>query len=169
VNVRPLFPSLLLALSIPAFGGANYDELVAKDKPVAHWTSNPTLTEPLLQGGATLGEGPRPPEYPDFGTSNHALVLQKAGASLRIPDADGAYTFKKGDSITMEAWVQCDQLAHGQNAYIVGKGRTYRQGMPAHNQNWAMRLREEDGTARVSFVFRDERDATAKGEEFWHR
>src|SRR5260221_243874 len=41
--------------------------------------------------------------------------------------------------------------------------------MPPHNQNWGLRLREADGTARVSFVFRDERDATSKGEEFWHR
>lgn len=167
--VNPLLRFLVpLALSTSAFA-ASYDELVAKDKPIAHWSSNPQVTTPLLCSGAEIGEGPRPPAYPQFTASNHALVLHQPGASLRIADADSRFAFKKGESITMEAWVQCDGLNHGQNAYIIGKGRTGRPGMPAHNQNWGLRLREIDGTARVSFVFRDERDATAGGEEFWHR
>ncbi|MEQ1861014.1 MAG: DUF1553 domain-containing protein [Chthoniobacteraceae bacterium] len=160
----------LLLLPLAACSLAStYDGIVAKDKPVAHWTSNPGLTKSLLTGGATLGDGPRPPEFPDFGTTNHSIVLQKPGASLRVPDEKGDFTFKKGDSITLEAWVQCDALANGQNSYIVGKGRTGRAGMPAHNQNWGLRLREEDGTARISFVFRDERDATDNSQDFWHR
>ncbi len=169
MNVLSRLP-VLLALTASALASP-YDDLVGKDKPVAHWASNPALTQSLLQGGAELGAGPRPPEYPGFGDTNHAIILGKAGASLRVPDpgADSNYDFKKGDSITLEAWVRCDQLGNGQNSYIIGKGRTGRPGQPAHNQNWALRLREEDGTARVSFVFRDERDAKAKGEEFWHR
>ncbi len=169
MNVPSRLP-ILLALAASAFASP-YDDLVGKDKPVAHWTSNPALTKSLLQAGAELGDGPRPPEYPPFGDTNHAIILGKPGASLRIPDpgADSIYDFKKGDSITLEAWVRCDQLGNGQNSYIIGKGRTGRPGQPAHNQNWGLRLREEDGTARVSFVFRDERDATSKGEEFWHR
>ena len=127
------------------------------------------VTEPLLRGGAELGEGPRPPLYPQFNATNHALVLHQAGASLRIADTDHRFAFKKGETISVEAWVQCDGLSHNQNAYIIGKGRTGRDGQPPHNQNWGLRLREIDGTARVSFVFRDERDATAGGEEFWHR
>jgi hypothetical protein len=167
VNALTRLP-ILLALATPAFGAA-YDDLIANDKPIGYWNSNPTATQPLLQGGAQLGEGPRPPEFPAFTDSNHALVLGKPGASLRIPDTDNQFDFKKGDSITLEAWVQCDQLGHGQNSYIIGKGRTGRPGQPSHNQNWGLRLREEDGTARVSFVFRDERNATEKGDEFWHR
>ena len=155
-------------LSASAFA-AGYDDLIAKDKPIAHWSSNPQATEPLLRGGAELGEGPRPPAYPQFIASNHALVLHHPGASLRIADTDRRFAFKKGEKITMEAWVQCDELTHGQNAYIVGKGRTGREGLPPHNQNWGLRLREMDGTARLSFVFRDERDATTASEEFWHR
>ena len=163
------FPALLALAATAA--AAPYDELVSKDQPVAHWTSNPALTQALLQGGAGLGEGPRPPEFALFGAENHAVVFAQPGASLRLPDpgAHSKFDFKKGESITLEAWVQCDELGRGQNAYLIGKGRTGRPGQPAHNQNWGLRLREEDGTARVSFVFRDERDATSKGDEFWHR
>ena len=147
----------------------SYDDIIAKDKPVKHWSSNPEATQPLLVGGAEIAEGPRPPEYPQFIPTNHAVVLHQPGASLRIGDSDHQFTFKKGDTITLEAWVQCDTLGHGQNAYIIGKGRTSRAGMPPHNQNWGLRLREADGMAHLSFVFRDERDATADSEEFWHR
>jgi hypothetical protein len=169
VNLLTRFPTLLL-LALPAFA-SEYDDLLAKDQPVAYWSANPADTRPLLQGGAQIGAGPRPPEFPAFGQDNSALVLTKPGASLRIPDpgAGSIYDFKKGDSITLEAWVQCDQLGNGQNVYVIGKGRTGRPGQPAHNQSWGLRLRETDGTARVSFVFRDERNATDKGEEFWHR
>lgn len=163
-----LLSSLLLVVTASAFA-ARYDDLINKDKPAAYWNSNPSQTEALLQGGAKSAEGPRPPEFPDFVGSNHSIALTKPGASLRIPDEQGALTFKKGDSITLEAWVQCDALGNGQNAYIIGKGRTGRKDMPAHNQNWGLRLREQDGTARVSFVFRDERDAKTNNEEFWHR
>ena len=167
--MNPLFRFLaLLALTASAYA-SGYDDLIAKDKPITHWSSNPTVTQPLLQGGAEIAEGPRPPAYPQFPTSNHAIGLHQPGASLRIPDAERRFAFKKGESITIEAWVQCDALSHGQNSYIIGKGRTGRAGEPPHNQNWGLRLREADGTARVSFVFRDERDATSGGEEFWHR
>ncbi len=161
---------LLLALTASTFA-APYDALIARDKPAAHWSSNPEATEPLLQNGATITAGPRPPEFPAFGAENHAIDFTKPGARVRIadPGADSIYDFKKGESITLEAWVQCDQLGDGQNAYIIGKGRTGAAGQPAHNQNWALRLREDDGTARISFVFRDERNAHEKGGEFWHR
>jgi hypothetical protein len=167
VNALTRFP-LLFVLAGSAFAGT-YDDLVQKDKPITHWNANPANTQSLLTGGAELGEGPRPPEFPQFGETNHALSLKKAGASLRLDDSKGLYTFTKGESITLEAWVQCDTLGHGQNAYIIGKGRTGNPGMPANNQNWGLRLREADGSARVSFVFRDERDATTGSEEFWHR
>lgn len=169
MNLLTRFPILVLLASSAV--AAPYDDLIYKDKPVSYWNSNPADTEPSLQGGATIGEGPRPPQFPMFGETNHAIVLAQPGARMRLadPGADSKYDFKKGDSITIEAWVQCDSLGRGQNSYIVGKGRTGRPGMPPHNQNWGLRLREEDGTARVSFVFRDERDATAKGDEYWHR
>jgi hypothetical protein len=161
-----LFFGLLLSASAIA---GSYDELVARDKPIRHWTSNPQITQPLLIGGAEIAEGPRPPEFPQFIASNHAVAFHQPGASLRIADTDHQFTFKKGDSLSLEAWVQCDALGHGQNAYIIGKGRTGRPGLPPHNQNWGLRLRETDGLAHISFVFRDERDATSDSEQFWHR
>lgn len=169
VNLLTRFPVLLL-LAAPAFASP-YDDLIAKDQPVAYWNSAPATTQPLLQGGAKLDAGPRPPEFPGFGAENHAIILSQPGASVRIPDpgANSPFDFKKGDSITLEAWVKCDQIGNGQNVYVIGKGRTGRPGQPPHNQSWGLRLRETDGTARVSFVFRDERNATEKGEEFWHR
>ncbi len=169
VNLLTRLP-LLLVLAGPTFA-APYDDLIAKDKPAAYWNSNPATTQALLQGGAEIAEGPRPPEFPAFGEANHGIVFRKPGASLRLPDpgADSIYDFKKGENITLEAWVQCDQLGNGQNSYIIGKGRTSRPGQPSHNQNWGLRLREEDGTARVSFVFRDERNASKDSSEFWHR
>ncbi len=114
-------------------------------------------------------KGPVRRIFPSFSRTTTRIGLHQPGASLRIEDKDRRFSFKKGESITVEAWVQCDGLNRGQNAYIIGKGRTGREGLPPHNQNWGFRLREIDGTARVSFVFRDERDATADGEEFWHR
>lgn len=169
VNVLTRLP-ILVALAASATA-APYDDLIAKDKPVAYWNANPDKTKPLLHGGAEIAEGPRPPEFPDFIESNHAISLHKPGASLRIadPGENSIFDFKKDDSITLEAWVQCDELGDGRNVYLVGKGRTGRKDQPPHNQNWGLRLREEDGTARVSLVFRDERDATAKGDSGWHR
>jgi hypothetical protein len=163
-----LLTSLLLAFTAPAFA-AGYNDLVAKDKPLAHWDSNPARTESLLQGGAKIAEGPRPPQFTQFGADNHGIAFSKPGASLQLKDTEKKFTFKKGDGITLEAWVQCEGIGDGANQYIVGKGRTGAAGQPPHNQNWALRLAGQDGTARVNFLFRDERNATDGKQDYWHR
>ena len=167
----PRFATALFCLATTSLFAGSYDDLVAKEQPVAHWSSNPAKTQSLLTGGAEITEGPRPPDYPHFGAENHALLLHKPGASLRFadPGAESIYDFKKGDSITLEAWVQCEKIGNGHGVYLVGKGRTGQADLPPHNQNWALRLREGDGNARVSFLFRDERNANKASEEFWHR
>src|SRR5678816_3287455 len=73
VNLLTRLP-ILVALASSAVA-ASYDDLIYKDKPVSYWNSNPADTEPSLQGGATIGEGPRPPQFPMFGDSNHAIVF----------------------------------------------------------------------------------------------
>ncbi len=168
--LRPvkLLASLLFACAAPAFA-ASYDDLIAKDKPIEHWSANPAKTESLLQDGAKIVPGPRPPQHPQFGAENHGIAFSKPGASLRLTDPEKRFAFKKGEGITLEAWVQCDGIGDGGNAYIVGKGRTGAAGQPAHNQNWALRLFGQDGTARVNFLFRDERNATDGNQDFWHR
>ena len=156
VKLLARFPLLLLAAA-PAFG-APYDDIIGKDKPAAYWNSNPAATQALLRAGAELGDGPRPPEYPQFIETNHAVLLGKPGASLRIPDpgADSIYDFKKGDSITLEAWVRCDQIGNGQNSYIVGKA-AQAPARPAGAIKLGPASARGGRTARVSFVFRDER------------
>jgi hypothetical protein len=54
-----------------------------------------------------------------------------------------------------------------ENVYIVGKGRTHEPGFPRDNQNWALRLRERAGTARVSFLFASA--PTPREPGAWHR
>ncbi len=162
---------LLLALAVLPALAARHDDELAKDAPVAVWNFPTTTDAKIFHGGAKLGadgSGPSGSSYPDHSPQNHALILSQPGASVRVPD-DGRLTFKKGDPITLEAWVQLDAIGQGQNIYIIGKGRTGRAGYPPHNQNWGLRLREIDGTARISFVFRDERDATTPGDAHWHR
>lgn len=168
--LRPvkLLASLLLAFIAPAFAGS-YDDLIAKDKPIEHWSANPAKTESLLQDGAKIVAGPRPPQYAQFGAENHGIAFSKPGASIRLKDPEKRFAFKKGEGITLEAWVQCDGIGDGGNQYIIGKGRTGAAGQPAHNQNWALRLVGQDGSARVNFLFHDERNATDGKPDFWHR
>ena len=167
----PRLTAGLLLWSAMALLAGPYEERLEKDRPVAQWTANPALTQPLLHGGAEIGEGPRPPRHPAFSGSNHAMVFGRPGASLRVPDpgAESPFDFRKGESLTLEAWVQCDALGEGHGPYLVGKGRLGQAGQPPHNQNWALRLREGDGLARVSFLFRDERNATDSSQDYWHR
>ena len=115
--------------------------------------------------------GPRPPAFPDFSATNQAAVFSGKGGSLRVsdPGVKSAFDFTLGDSITIEAWVQCGALKDEQQTYIIGKGRTQNPGVPAHNQNWALRLRGAGGVACVSFLFRDARNRSNAGNEDWHR
>jgi hypothetical protein len=161
-----------LALALPPeLVAGSYQDEVRRDRPAAYWSFDEAGLDSHLHGGAAIGKGPSGRSYPDFAEGNRALLLQKPGASLRVPDAgpSSAFDFKIGDTATLEAWVQCTALGTGQNVYVIGKGRTGREGQPAHNQNWGLRLRERAGHAHVSFVFRDERDAAASSDEFWHR
>ena len=107
---------------------------------------------PLVAHGGVQRDvpGPRPPEFPDFDTGNTAVKLD-------------------GDAITIEAWVKVDGLRAGENAYIVGKGRTGTPEFTDDNQNWALRVREAKGQACVSFLFATRRTDTAKADAHWHR
>lgn len=93
---------------------------------------------------------------------NRALVLKKECGWLRVPDSldAGPLDFTAGDAITLEAWVKIDSIGKNANVYIVGKGRTY-ESSRIENQNYALRLRESSGTARVSFLFATADSATA--------
>jgi mono/diheme cytochrome c family protein len=143
--------------------------------PVAHWDFGPEETSPLVAHGGVHRDvpGPRPPEFPDFEPNNTAVRFDGSGAhySFAGTGKDSPLNFDNGDAITIEAWVDMDDVKGGENFYIVGKGRTGDPEFAKDNQNWALRVREQKGKAHASFLF-----ATLRGKEaglakdaHWHR
>ena len=112
--------------------------------------------------------GPRRPDYPRFEQTNEAASFDGKGARLEIkdPGANSLFDFKNGDAFTVEAWVKPDGLRKGENATIIGKGRTDPKGPTPNNQNWAVRLRVLYDTACLNFLFATPADG--KGVQ-WHR
>jgi len=181
VNFHPALLFFLAALPTSA-AGPTYRELLLADRPVAYWRFDtieecctPNETHQSLRANAgdkvsLLEPGPRPPEFPAFSEENSAADFTgyERDTYLRVkdPGTKSEFDFENGDTITMEAWVQCQHIAEGRNVYIVGKGRTGSPGFASDNQNWALRLRGQAGVACPSFVFRDRENAGEKG---WHR
>ena len=144
------------------------------DGPVARWNFGQEEATPLVAHGGVMRDvpGPRPQEFPDFDPANTAAKFDGDGAHFSFADhgAGSIFDFGNGDAITIEAWVRTDDLRAGGNVYIIGKGRTLTPGFAADNQNWALRLREVSGQARVSFLFATARaDAATKADANWHR
>ena len=127
------------------------------DKSTARWDFGPEEATPLRSQGGVHRDvpGPRPPEYPDFEAGNTAVRLDGSGAHLEVDDTgtESLFDFTNRDAIAIEAWVQVDDLRAGENLYVIGKGRTGAPGFAADNQNWALRVRERQGKACVSFLF----------------
>ena len=127
-----------------------------------------------LPKGSLVGDakidlvGPTGEFFRGLPETNMALQLDGKGDYARVPDdgVHGSLDFQQGEPITIEAWVRLDQIQSGQNVYIVGKGRTHRDG-PKDNQNYALRLRGVGRDWRISFLFRSAGDAEAKPD--WHR
>lgn len=171
----------LLLVSIAAavvHADQSYVDMVKADQPVAWWRFEEESAGDIrsefnaeLFAGKRVGsvsqnrKGPAGKAYPLFGAKNRAAFW--AGSSyFRVTDPGdkSLLDFQQGDAITIEAWVNSDQLANDRQNYIVGKGRTWRNGEKLENQNYALRIRGIDGTARLSFLFRSAGD---KGE--YHR
>ncbi|MES2788051.1 MAG: DUF1549 domain-containing protein, partial [Planctomycetota bacterium] len=162
-----IFHSLLwLLIAGPVWGA---------DRPaVIRWDFGTEESTPLRSHGTVLRDvaGPRPPRYPDFEAGNTAIKLDGSGAHLSFEDtgAQSPFDFQQGDAITIEAWVQVEELRSGENVYIIGKGRTGSRGFAADNQNWALRVRETRGTAGLSFLFATAPVSGAmKSDAHWHR
>ena len=117
--------------------------------PVVRWDFGSEESTPLQSVGGVHRDipGPRAPDYPDFDANNTAIRLDGQGAHLSFDDTgtSSPYDFTNGNSITVEAWVQVDELKSGENVYVIGKGRTGSEGFVADNQNWALRVREVNG------------------------
>lgn len=176
---------VLLGMGGPANADeSEYHRIVAESKPIARWsfTASPSTeswsganvgessaTLPAEVRGRILREasGPTRSRFPLFAASNDAIWLDGQSGSLRFDDPgdESAFDFGLKDEITIEAWVSPEQIPLGQQVYIVGKGRTGNEGTKADNQNWALRLRNVNGSLRVSFLYRGR---TENGERF-HR
>lgn len=164
---------------------AGYTQLIVADQPTAYWTFDGE--EPLaphsssavassLKAAKTAGqvklavEGPRADRFPLFDDKNNAAQFFGDGGRIVVDDLgdDSAFDFKKGDAITLEAWVNCTKLGEDQQVYLIGKGRTNNEGVAKENQNWALRLRGQKGQACVSFLFRSADNRSGERNDF-HR
>ncbi len=113
--------------------------------------------------------GPRPPHFPNFGPNNTAVLFDGDGAyySIDDPGDDSDFDFDLGDRLTIDAWVDLHSIGSGENVYVIGKGRTGNKRFARDNQNWALRLRQIDGSARLSFLFATKN--ADSGKSTWHR
>ena len=145
-------PCLLIAVaaavatSAAAAGATRYSDVVLSDKPAAYWRLNDTdgatvlnhaagANAATLNGTATgkvgLGSpGPSAVQFPEFEPDSVAVEFNGPNSFIRVtdPGASSALDFKKGQSLTLEAWVSLNDLKNGAHAYLVGKGRTGAEG-----------------------------------------
>ena len=157
-----------------------YKVEIARDKPVAWWRFNSPESPFASHGAAQLPAratksvavgiaGPRPRFYPLFDDTNLSVGLSGSDhLVISDPGENSPLDFTNGDAITLEAWVQLKQISGEQNIYLIGKGRTNNPGQKSENQNWALRLTGRQGTARVSFLFRNAENRQGNRNDF-HR
>ncbi|WP_243838987.1 DUF1553 domain-containing protein [Prosthecobacter fusiformis] len=168
-----LFPGFLLAADVPddAKDAAQNDSTpIPKVTPLVKWTFD--AKEPgVLKGKASIdATGPQKPIYPGFPKGNKAAVFTGKDSYIQVREADLPETnlrFVQGETISIEAWVNAEELGNGKYVYLVGKGRNKAKGFTAENQNWALRLKGEDGEARPCFLFRSRNKAGAENYHRW--
>ncbi|TLD69527.1 DUF1553 domain-containing protein [Phragmitibacter flavus] len=151
----------------------NDSVVIPKVAPVAKWTFDTPDSKPkpgTLEGKAAIAPaGPQTPTYPAFPAGNQAATFTGKDSSIRVKESelpDDNLRFKQGETITIETWVQSADIANGRYVYLIGKGRNKTPGLPSENQNWALRLKGENGEAKPTFLFRSR---TTSGEENSHR
>ena len=136
--------------------------------PVLHLDFDRQIPSYQSKGKARVVTGPIPPEYPDFSEDNKAMEFTGSDRLVISDAGEGSpLDFGNGDSITLETWVWPFEIGDGDNVYLIGKGRTNNKGFVQDNQNYALRLRGQNGQGCPSFLFRsrDSEGHTAN----WHR
>ncbi|MDB4798573.1 DUF1549 domain-containing protein, partial [Verrucomicrobia bacterium] len=158
---------IITTLFIATFTGSS---LVADSTPVARWDFGAEEETQLTPHGGIRRDqaGPRPPEFPDFSKGNTAVQLDGKSAyfSVADPGSGSEFDFTNGDAITIEAWVNVDDIRDGQPMYVIGKGRTNSPNFARDNQNWSLRVVGAKGLASLSFLFAGK---SGPGESQWHR
>ncbi len=144
---------------------------LAAEEPVARWDFETEGDIPLASHGAVRRDvpGPRPPTFPDFPSNNMAVQLEGNGARLTLadPGSNSPFDFTNGDEITLEAWIDVRDIREGENAYIIGKGRTGQGGRSLNNQTWSLRVRRIEGQICLSFLFCTRMDGATDND--WRR
>lgn len=148
-----------------------YEQLVHQDNPVAYWQFDGATSEALNSrfGNDPLSaqivgkvefqqQGPRPPEFPLFPTSNASAYFSGKNNFLRVADAgdDRSLDMKADDEMTIEAWVFPRSINNDQFVAIIGKGRTGNAGFEVENLNYCLRLKGSNGTALLNFLYRSQ-------------
>ena len=183
-KTRSILSVLLLVSSLLTDTSAqdSYVQITKEDQPVAYWRMdkntdgvylNSAGEDPLTLAAKVVGTikqtelGPTLPEFPLFASGHAAVEITTPPGRLVVTDPgdQSPLDFKKGDPITIEAWVNSSGLQNNGYRYIVGKGRTGNKGFPAENQNYSLRLSGKGGAAYLSFLMR----GTANGKQDYHR
>ena len=158
---------LLLSLSVSSVTWAeSYKEIIQTDQPFAWWRFDDAAKNVAPNLGSAQGlsakvkgavkfdqPGPRPSINPDFSPENRCLKIPKGKNYLVVDDPENALAFANKDAITIEAWVQLDEDQQGTYRYIIGKGRTHNKGFSQKNQNFALRLLNDQRGMFLSFFF----------------
>jgi hypothetical protein len=168
-----ILPGLLLAAdpADDAKNAAQNDSTpIPKVTPLVKWTFE--KKEPgTLKGKAVIDAfGPQKPVYPAFEKGNKSVSFTGKDGYIQVREADLSETnlrFQQGDTISIEAWVNAEELGNGKYVYLIGKGRNKSKGFTAENQNWALRLKGEGGEARPCFLFRSRNKAGAENYHRW--
>lgn len=167
-----LLPGLLLAAdpSDDAKNAAQNDSTpMPKVTPLVKWTFESKEAGELKGKAVIDAQGPQAPIYPSFAKGNKAAVFTGQESYIQVREKDLPETnlrFVQGDTISIEAWVNAEDLANGKYVYLIGKGRNKSPRFSPENQNWALRLKGEGGEARPCFLFRSR---ASDGKEAYHR
>ena len=136
--------------------------------PVLHLDFDRQISSYQSKGKARVVTGPIPPEYPGFSEDNKAMEFTGSDRLVISDAGEGSpLDFGNGDSITLETWVWPFVIGDGDNVYLIGKGRTNNKGFIQDNQNYALRLRGQNGQGCASFLFRSRENEGHTAN--WHR
>ena len=151
-----LFSLVILGSYLPA-SAQNENDPLPDVSPLISWDFDTSYPGSPV-GKATLAKSSlTSPEYPTLPAENTSLSLDGSSAwklhESDLPD-HASLRFTNEDSLTIEAWVSLKSLLNGGFTYLIGKGRHQNETFTPENQNWALRLKGDNGTALPTFLFR---------------
>ena len=123
-------------------------------KPLVKWTFDDAVVGTWQGKPKIEAQGPQQPVFPNFAKGNKAAFFSGKDSSLTVKESDLPdvnLRFKNGDALTIEAWVNVTDFK-GSYVYLVGKGRNKKKEFATENQNYALRLKNDGGEARVCFL-----------------